>query len=701
MGLFFMSVRSHLRSTLAFSLVLALFFAAAAPTAFATGKSDNFPDIEGHWAEVAMSKAHSQGIIQGDGERLLPNEFITAAQVTAILVRALGGGDFSSEATPDIPSDKWYYDDVAAAQALGFLPTGISNYDAPLSRVKVFRMVMDAFSLGVAIPDLSVIAGFDDSLDYDSNTRITMANAVSCGLVVGDGKLLRAGDNITRAEFITVLFRTAEQFGTAGEILSGDPLNSVVHGDAAFKNRVFKQNMWFGFNSENISLENVRSKPLTIRSGALGKLSISEDTLLDKLTLASFGDDIDLTLSEDRIPYVVIGNGSGDIRLGGSIHKLEITGSGRAVELDGNFASVVIAGDGNQVHITKNSKVENLILAGTNCELVIDGEITQLAIRGAGADVSGKGKVTACTVTAADFDLESAGKLFVDIKDEKDFGLSGVSLVIKYPLSLPVGETLAATANLDKPLSREVQGVWHVDGKRVSAAFYNAGETQFRLEHNYEYTQDMATTSKLEFTLYYFTESGKTETLTASASVWLENYDEEYYYQFDVDRVLSIVTSVYRGNYTLDYALENDYTDTEKKIWVNAKGYSSNSQYLLWLNLAYQRLNIFEGSTGEWDLIHSCLVGSGAPGSPTPVGVWKTTYKQEYGWTTGSYTCTPVVRFIGGGFAFHSRLYYPNTRTLKDASIGFPVSAGCVRMYQEDIDWIFDNVPDGTTVVVF
>ena len=76
----------------------------------------------------------------------------------------------------------------------------------------------------------------------------------------------------------------------------------------------------------------------------------------------------------------------------------------------------------------------------------------------------------------------------------------------------------------------------------------------------------------------------------------------------------------------------------------------------------------------------------------------KTTYKQT-GWFQSSYQVLPVVRFYGGGYAFHSRLYYPRSTTLQDPSIGFPVSHGCVRMYDEDIQWIYDNVPDGTTVV--
>ncbi len=93
--------------------------------------------------------------------------------------------------------------------------------------------------------------------------------------------------------------------------------------------------------------------------------------------------------------------------------------------------------------------------------------------------------------------------------------------------------------------------------------------------------------------------------------------------------------------------------------------------------------------------------GHRRPGIRHAAGVWKITYKNAAGWTTSTYTVSPVVGFKGGGYAFHSRLRYPGTQTISDPSIGFPVSHGCVRMFQEDIDWLFDTIPVETTVVVY
>ena len=174
------------------------------------------------------------------------------------------------------------------------------------------------------------------------------------------------------------------------------------------------------------------------------------------------------------------------------------------------------------------------------------------------------------------------------------------------------------------------------------------------------------------------------------------------YQQRDVNRVLNLVSSTYRGNYTTSYAVNNDYKAYEKETWVNAKGYSSNSNYLVWINRAYQHVNVFTGSKGSWKLTKSFVVGTGAPGTETPVGVTRVTYKLKAGWTTSTYTVRPVVGFYPDtGYAFHSRLCTPNTDREYDFSSGYPVSHGCVRMQKKDVNWIYDNVPIGSTVVIF
>jgi len=198
--------------------------------------------------------------------------------------------------------------------------------------------------------------------------------------------------------------------------------------------------------------------------------------------------------------------------------------------------------------------------------------------------------------------------------------------------------------------------------------------------------------------------SGKVETLRQyrnDTTVSVASGKKILMMEREAQSVSQKISSGYKGDYTLDWALANDLDEYEKEVWINSKDYTSESAYLLWINLAYQRVNVFKRSGGSWELIRTCLAGTGRPGRDTPPGVWTTSYKELGGWTTATYTVKPVVRFMGSvGYAFHSRLYYPGTDSVRDASIGYPISNGCIRMYDDDIWFIFNNIPNGTTVVV-
>jgi lipoprotein-anchoring transpeptidase ErfK/SrfK len=169
----------------------------------------------------------------------------------------------------------------------------------------------------------------------------------------------------------------------------------------------------------------------------------------------------------------------------------------------------------------------------------------------------------------------------------------------------------------------------------------------------------------------------------------------------EILRVKKLVKTGYRGNYTLNWAKEHDYKESDKVKWVNINRYESQTHYLVWVSIAYQRLNVFTGSAGNWNLDRSFIVATGKSGRDTPVGVWRLLAKKSGGWTTAAYTVKPVVNFINEKYGFHSRLYYPDSTTVYDSRIGFPCSHGCIRMYTTDVDWFYKNVPINTTVVVY
>lgn len=112
-------------------------------------------------------------------------------------------------------------------------------------------------------------------------------------------------------------------------------------------------------------------------------------------------------------------------------------------------------------------------------------------------------------------------------------------------------------------------------------------------------------------------------------------------------------------------------------------------------------VTIYRGSTPVKALI--CSVGlNGA----TPKGTYylpgtKHRWHELFGNVYGQYTTT-----ISGNYLFHSVYYYTygNNRTLSVEQynkLGYPASAGCVRLTVAGAKYIYDNCPAGTKVTIF
>lgn len=286
---------------------------------------------------------------------------------------------------------------------------------------------------------------------------------------------------------------------------------------------------------------------------------------------------------------------------------------------------------------------------------------------------------------------------------------SSMKIVLKADHVVPGGDirASAAFAGVSEPVVCEMQ--WYLDGKPV--AEYHASEKTVAADTTSAFTQKldfsryMALSHRVGLGLDYIDDqSGETVRLYTEKTIKVTNYSASYYNQLEnqelYNQALNTVSTKYTGNYTSSYNI--DYSAAIKQAFVNAKGYSSKTGYLVWTNLATQKVNIFTGSKGDWKLLKTFRCATGARATPTPVGVTHVTYKQA-GWYTDSYICKPVVRFYPGtGYAFHSRLYYPDgSGRLKDGAMGYPVSHGCVRMEDIGIKWIYNNIPVNTTVVIY
>ena len=194
---------------------------------------------------------------------------------------------------------------------------------------------------------------------------------------------------------------------------------------------------------------------------------------------------------------------------------------------------------------------------------------------------------------------------------------------------------------------------------------------------------------------YFFYENGKLGT----GKGWKKNGG--YWYYTNSEGILYRNTTV-EGKYLDEFGRYGDPMDTK------AQGYSSGTNYLILVDKSTFKVRVYKGSKGSWTRIKDwdCTHG----GSDTPNGVFTiddhvTKRDATWGWADFDFsTC-----HISAGNYFHSILFDKGTRgnpynqsyRILDDQLRTTYSHGCIRLKLENAEWVWDNIPFGTKVVVY
>ena len=133
---------------------------------------------------------------------------------------------------------------------------------------------------------------------------------------------------------------------------------------------------------------------------------------------------------------------------------------------------------------------------------------------------------------------------------------------------------------------------------------------------------------------------------------------------------------------------------------VNTLNIESKTPYFIYLSLSDQTTYIYEGSLNNWKLTKSFLSSTGIPGEETPKGIFSVNGRDTWFFSNefqqgGKYW----VRFMGD-YLFHSVPFDEKQTNIVDETLGTAASHGCVRLKVEDSKWIYDNIDDGTKVII-
>lgn len=109
------------------------------------------------------------------------------------------------------------------------------------------------------------------------------------------------------------------------------------------------------------------------------------------------------------------------------------------------------------------------------------------------------------------------------------------------------------------------------------------------------------------------------------------------------------------------------------------------------VNLTTQRLTAYEGSTP----VHSTLVSTGLPRTPTPTGQYRIYVKyvsDDMGGPGYYLPGVPYVMYFYRGYSLHGTYWHSN--------FGYPMSHGCVNLPTPDAQWLFNWAPLNTLVYI-
>jgi len=107
------------------------------------------------------------------------------------------------------------------------------------------------------------------------------------------------------------------------------------------------------------------------------------------------------------------------------------------------------------------------------------------------------------------------------------------------------------------------------------------------------------------------------------------------------------------------------------------------------VDLSEQLLTAYEGSTP----VHSFLVSTGLPATPTPVGQFRIWIKLRYDDMAGAdyyIEDVPFVMYFHEGYGLHGVTWHAN--------FGHPMSHGCVNQPNDEAEWLFNFVDVGMLV---
>jgi len=681
-----------------------------------------YPD---DWSRPALMFAVENGIFKGDANfNLNPGKNITRAEMAAVLTRLLNAtGSADLSVFTDVDPNAWYCTELSAAVAAGiFNGTSATTIAPTVPITREQAMVVLSRAFGIATVNSEAYTQFSDGDTVSEYARFAVGAMKELGLVNGysDGSV-KPKKTITRAEVAQLLFNLFDTIATTPEEITGE-------GRILYK------------GTEPLPEELTVEGSLILAQGTPKELTVTNWTIGDSLVIRTQdGIDLDLTgLTAQQLVICARGKVTSTVDqvwLGGN--GVEYTGDATylgtilgAHKAKGNYDRIPVRGGSLEVDGTV---LHGELSAGTSaklnssCETVTMGQKSTLFLDGS-CDSLKTGILAEATIHGNCITAEMGASSTLTLEgNSQAVHMGGFSkLIAKGHVDLIVmaaEDSLILDGTADKIEVEKVDARLEGTGRAKLITIYASGcnctlaadkinniwyDTYGR---DYENALKEVQTMRVACTVLKDTFLCGNQNLTnyltplpkgaivynewhPAGDVFKVSYTDKNgkYWQGWTDRWACDIPD---DTVTTNGAL--DYSDATKEGWVDAKGYDSATNYLVWVSRYTQKVIVFQGSKGNWKVIKTMPCSSGANNTPTPAGSF-TIYQRTGRWNFDYYYVNNVSIF-NGGHAFHSILMNYNN-TVNDDRVGIPLSHGCIRMLDEDCNYIY-GLPMGTRVIIW
>ncbi|MGL4453700.1 MAG: L,D-transpeptidase [Sarcina sp.] len=129
---------------------------------------------------------------------------------------------------------------------------------------------------------------------------------------------------------------------------------------------------------------------------------------------------------------------------------------------------------------------------------------------------------------------------------------------------------------------------------------------------------------------------------------------------------------------------------------------NSDTNRFIFVNIQEQLTSVYINKNDKWTLEKEFICATGEENTPTPPGVYKTGIKGEWFYRTKfDKGAKYYISFIKDEYLLHSTPYYKDKKTIWEDRLGVPMSNGCIRHSTENQKWLYDNIKEGTKIIIY